>query len=64
MEILYHCGLFKYCAIDRHFAQTIPLLNKLATVAEAANTGTISVEQKPFKIPRVCSSCGWESEVP
>ena len=45
MGILYPCGIFKYSAIDRHFAHTIPLLNKLATVLEAANTGTISRQQ-------------------
>lgn len=51
MEILYPCGLFKYSAIDRHFAQTIPLLNKLVTVAEAANTGTILGEQSRLTFP-------------
>lgn len=51
MEILYSCGFFKYSATDRHFAQTIPLLNKLATVAGAANTGTISGVQSRLTFP-------------
>lgn len=45
------CGFFKYSAIDRHFAQTIPLFNKLATVAGAANTGTISGVQSRLTFP-------------
>lgn len=51
MEILYPCGFFKYSAIKKHFAQTILLLNKLATVVEAANTGTISGVQSRLTFP-------------
>lgn len=51
MEILHSSGFFKHSAIDRHFAQTILLLNKLETVAGAANTGTISGVQKRLTFP-------------
>lgn len=47
MEIQYPFRFCKYSAIDRHFAQTIPSLNKRATVAGAANSGTfLGVESR------------------
>lgn len=52
MEILYPCGFFKYSATDSHFAQAIPLLNELATVARAANTGTVSGVQSRLTFPQ------------